>query len=450
MRSAYRQRATVLILVLWAIAVLSLVAGGLAFATRQGIALSNIDRDRIISHWLARAGVERAIAAVMDDPRSVDTNDDLWSDDPDEMEQAELTGGTFSVIHDDYQAIPAPLYGAGDECAKLNVNVAGQKQLMKLPNMTAPIAAAIIDWRDKNEEPEPDGIERGYYQGLEHPYTIRNGPVRTVRELLLVRGVTPELLYGEDSNLNCLLDPNENDGDVSEPSDNADGRLDRGWFAYLTVYSYEKNVTGDGEKRLNLNEASAETLSSRLNLEQWAAKSIVKARDKKKDKKFEHLVDLLDVTRDTSDSKGNTKEADINVRSEEDKDRPVTKDIFTGIVDELTLKKDNVLWGKININTAPAVVLATLPGIDEDHAETLVNHRESMGGYTSIADLLDVTGITKKKFAQLEDAITIRSNVFRIHSCGYASSALAMATIECIVDRSEQIPRILYWLESLP
>ena len=40
---------------------------------------------------------------------------------------------------------------------------------------------------------------------------LRNA--RSVREVLLVNGATPELLYGEDWNLNGRLDPNENDGE---------------------------------------------------------------------------------------------------------------------------------------------------------------------------------------------------------------------------------------------
>ncbi|MBA7687564.1 hypothetical protein ES703_96028 [subsurface metagenome] len=66
--------------------------------------------------------------------------------------------------------------------------------------------------------------------------------MRTIRELLLVRGVTGRLLYGEDTNQNGQLDSNERDGDRSPPDDNEDGRLDKGLIEYLTCYSYDKNV----------------------------------------------------------------------------------------------------------------------------------------------------------------------------------------------------------------
>ncbi|MCK4342712.1 MAG: helix-hairpin-helix domain-containing protein [Phycisphaerae bacterium] len=446
MNSRSRRPAAVLILVLWAIAILSLLAGGLCFAIRQNLAIANIERDRLIGHWLARAGVERAIAEIMDDTDPADTLDDRWADNPDALQEIELTGGTFSVPRDGFEAVPQAWYGAGDESAKLNLNVATREQLMKLRHMTDPITGAIIDWRDRNAEPELDGIEGGYYAGLGHPYNIRNGPFRTVRELLLVRGVTPELFYGEDLNANGTLDPNEDDGGASEPPDNADGRLDRGWYAYVTTYSYDENVNANGQKRINVNSASASEFSSRLFLEQWAAESIVKARQ---EQEFEHLADLLDVRRAPSIARGDAS-SDYYARSEDEEDQPITTSIFEQLVDDLTLTDQKFLVGRINVNTAPLEVLETLPGVDSETASAIVRERDAMAGFSSIGQLLRVSGITKDEFAELESFVTVRAKVFRIQSHGQAASGFAQATIECIVERRDDEPRVLYWLESSP
>ncbi len=446
MNRGHRRTAAALILVLWAIAILSLLAGGLSFAVRQDLAIANIERDRAVAHCLARAGVERAIAAIMDDANSSDMLDEAWCDDAAEMEEVKLTGGTFSVVHDDYEPIPQGLYGAGDESAKLSINAATREQLLKLPHMTEPIAAAIIEWRSEKEDPEPGGAGGGYYTGLHHPYLMRKGPLRTVRELLLVRGVTPELLYGEDTNANGVLDANENDGDASEPADNADGRLDRGWLPYVTVYSYEKNTTGAGQRRLNLNQAGEAELAQRLNLEPWAAASIIKARGQRR---FEHLVDLLDVPLDSA-VRREPGAIDYYVRGENEKDRPVTPSIFAQIVDDLTLSEDETLSGRINVNTAPREVLATLPDVDADLAAAIARQRDTAGGFGSIGELLSVSGVTKEKFARFESCVTVRTSVFRIQSRGRTESGLAQATIECVVDRGNQEPRVMYWRESTP
>ena len=46
-----------------------------------------------------------------------------------------------------------------------------------------------------------------------------------------------DYLYGEDANLNGILDPNENDGPLNPPNDNQDGILDPGLFEYVTVWT---------------------------------------------------------------------------------------------------------------------------------------------------------------------------------------------------------------------
>ena len=105
--------------------------------------------------------------------------------------------------------------------------------------------------------------EAGYYENLPVPYKIRNGPLRTIRELLQVKGVTEDLLYGEDTNLNGQLDANEKDRELSPPLDNGDEVLDQGWVAFLTCYSYEKNVDAAGNARININQRRSEAARKR-------------------------------------------------------------------------------------------------------------------------------------------------------------------------------------------
>lgn len=58
------------------------------------------------------------------------------------------------------------------------------------------IIGAIIDWIDEDDNESDHGTESGYYQSLEKPYSCRNGAIQYVEELLFVRGITPELLFG--------------------------------------------------------------------------------------------------------------------------------------------------------------------------------------------------------------------------------------------------------------
>ena len=55
-----------------------------------------------------------------------------------------------------------------------------------------------------------------------------------------------DILYGEDANLNGMLDPNENDGMTLPPYDNQDGILDPGVFEYVTTWSHEATLGTNG------------------------------------------------------------------------------------------------------------------------------------------------------------------------------------------------------------
>src|SRR5262249_53954350 len=74
----------------------------------------------------------------------------------------------------------------------------------------------------------------------------------TVEELLLVRGVTPQLLFGSDINRNTQLDQHEL---LEEQSGGAstDPTSFRGWSAYLTLYSVEWNINPEGQPKVYLN-----------------------------------------------------------------------------------------------------------------------------------------------------------------------------------------------------
>jgi general secretion pathway protein K len=62
----------------------------------------------------------------------------------------------------------------------------------------AEIVDAIQDWRDVDDVTHLHGAENEYYLGLKNPYPAKNGFFDSPEELLLVKGITPELFYGHD------------------------------------------------------------------------------------------------------------------------------------------------------------------------------------------------------------------------------------------------------------
>jgi competence ComEA-like helix-hairpin-helix protein len=62
---------------------------------------------------------------------------------------------------------------------------------------------------------------------------------------------------------------------------------------------------------------------------------------------------------------------------------------------------------RINVNTASAIELETLPGIGRALAERIIEHREKFGGFRRPEHLIIVRGISDKRFRALRDLITV-------------------------------------------
>lgn len=63
--------------------------------------------------------------------------------------------------------------------------------------------------------------------------------------------------------------------------------------------------------------------------------------------------------------------------------------------------------GKVNLNTADAAALDTLPRVGPAMAERIIAWREANGPFTAIEDLLNVSGIGDKTFEGLKELVTV-------------------------------------------
>ena len=61
----------------------------------------------------------------------------------------------------------------------------------------------------------------------------------------------------------------------------------------------------------------------------------------------------------------------------------------------------------VNLNTASAAQIATLPGVGPKAAERIVEYRQKNGGFKKIEELMNVKGIGEKSFLKLKPLITV-------------------------------------------
>ncbi len=232
-------RGIALIMVLWVLTLLSVMALEFAYAMRTEVDICGNYKDELKGYFLARAGVERASLEIVRYVKAQgkplgESQLILWNPDGSHHKVA-MKDGEFVVAIE-------------DEAGKIDRNGASEDDLRNLftelgvsAEVTAVLVDSILDWRDKDDVNRLNGAENEYYRALPVPYDCKDGDFDAVEEIVLVRGVTPDI-YGK----------------------------------------LEDRVTMYAKGRINVNTASPESLKSVV-MDDTLAKSLLEER---KDKPF--------------------------------------------------------------------------------------------------------------------------------------------------------------------
>jgi type II secretory pathway component PulK len=429
-----RRRGTVLVAVLVIVAVAALAASALMYRSQAEITACVASSRRQQAYAAAMSGLRR-VKAILEMARN---DREMWYDNP-ELFQNQLVWDDGSVrwyfsIYAYNPSDPENIRnGLTDEAGKININFAPANVLLGLPNMTAELVDCLIDYRDQDEETSPEGAEQDYYDQLPRPYLIKNGPLATVEELLLVRGFNGPLVYGEDHNLNGLLEINEDDAEGSFPPDNSDGLLDRGLLGVATVWSYELNVTNDGQMRTNASDPRGLGRSGLPRqtvefLELYAAEG----------NKLSHPAELLEMRYQLKQNQG-------PVRAGTWIESGVGAAELPDVLDRLTTEGP-VLIGKVNVSTAPRETLAALPGFDEELADRVIGARQDIDPSVmdTVAWLYTENVVDADRFKEIAPSLTARSYQFSVRCVAYGWPVGQFRVIEAVIDTARGAPRVVY------
>lgn len=71
------------------------------------------------------------------------------------------------------------------------------------------------------------------------------------------------------------------------------------------------------------------------------------------------------------------------------------------------VEKNETPGGKVNINSADAAELMTIPGIGASKAESILAYRRESGGFASVEEIMNITGIKEGVYSRIKDYITV-------------------------------------------
>ncbi len=410
------QSGTVLIVTIWVVLVLAGLALVFAQSMRVAVAVSANHVASLQAECLAAGALEYLVAKLSAGTQEQGTSTETT----DSYTALQVGEGYFWILRSNLESDREFDYGLVNESNKINLNSASQEMLQRLPGMTAELAASIIDWRDSDSEVTTGGAEDEYYLLQSNAYHCKNASLETVNEILLIKGASEELLYGEDTNLNGVLDDCENDGDLSDPPDNQNGRLDAGFYDYVTVYSVEANVDSQGSARVNINSATA-----RGDLRNTLQKAVSEER----------ALEIMGLVPTTPDY---TNIIDFYFRTS------MKPEEFSQVADLLTTSDQQTLPGLVNVNTAPKAVLLCLPGLEESDVEALLSYRSANSDkLTSIAWVAQA--LDREKAVGIGSYITIRSSQYSADIVCLSGNGRAYKRYKAVIDTQETPPRVVYW-----
>ncbi len=426
--AARRERASVLIIVLWVC--IGLVSIALYFANAMTYELRASDNR--VSGVMADQAIEGAARYVSLALLNYATNGAVPDNTQFKCEAVPVGDAKFWLIGRDPDEANAtePYFGLVDEGGKLNLNNVSTNVFQYLPNVSSDFADAIMDWRGTN------GIVSLDYTSL--GYAPKYAPFETVDELRLVYGATEEMLAGEDLNRNGVLDKNEKDL-------NSSGELDPGLFEYVTVYTREPNFHADGSSLTNINDAKIKVAQLQTLFQNAGTSSATDMANK--------------LYRYIHPNQQNPSQGVKKINGQLDlalqlKGIGMSSDDVAKLAGTLTTKTNTYIRNRVNVNTAGSDVLTAMfmgANIDEQSAisaaQTLVSYRQqNANNLGSIAWVIDALGNNSDVVKKLAggDYLTTRSYQFTADIAAVGPFGRGYRRVKFIFDVSDGSPKILY------
>lgn len=172
-------------------------------------------RDRMTLSYMASSGVHVAMALLIKDKgeSNFDSLDEDWAN-PEKideiLQEIPFEKGKLAVkITDELGKVQVNALVRFPDSRQFNqsqvmlwerfLSIIGSEDDLQEDSSPTAIVNSVKDWLDSGDDEATTGLsgaESSYYEEKDPPYTSRNGPLEDLNELLLIKGITPQLFYG--------------------------------------------------------------------------------------------------------------------------------------------------------------------------------------------------------------------------------------------------------------
>jgi type II secretory pathway component PulK len=389
------ERGAVLILAIFAVVFLSVLAVGISSAVRVELRAAHASLERMQGLFLAEAGIREARAILLYDDRNIDTLQEEWGREalqPLDLPR-EFGAGYYRVRID-------------DACGRINVNKADVDTLVRLTG-DIEAAQAMVEWREPML-----GQGDAYYETLPEPYAPRHAPFQTLGELLLVRGVTPDMFFG-----------------TPEKPGLAD---------LCAVEGIAENTDANGSMRVGLNE-----FRNWGEFEEFQRSVLAKLGG------WLTMYDATEIFNGwslltSSGLSGYTSLAQLATVAGLGYDRIINA------IDHLTIDPGIQVSGLVNVNTARPEVIAALPGGSMALGTAIVARRTQtpFGTLGEFTEFLLNQPNGPDIFAQMIDHVNLKSSSFIAEAMGYPPTERGFRTLRAVLRRTPDDVYVIHQSEE--
>jgi len=317
----HNDRGIALLLVLWVIALLTVICAEFSWTMRSETVITRNFRDGEQAGYAAEAGINKAIVELMKNlarPKARSTLEPAGAEDleQEELEPAWEAGiGPIPFSFGEYSCAVS----IEDENNKIGINAflrEAKKNPAKLKALLNEkiglegeerdtVADAMIDWWDADHEiTGVNGAEQDYYRSLDEPHECRDGDLPIIEELLLVKGIDEQVFYGDAGNpahateisadeLQALLAGDENAQEAlaqRQQREPVQDELDEERTPNLGLANIFSTFSTSTSFKIDVNTATAAQLQLLEGMDAETAQAIVAAR---REKRFTSPADRL-------------------------------------------------------------------------------------------------------------------------------------------------------------